>query len=388
MKDMGFELTPNEYEQAKALALGETDRPASRLSTVRNGIITPLSGQYGKDVPEITMISADELDALEIPPMEWILEGALPHGVTIFGAPSKYFKSYLVLGACAAISQGKSYLGFKSNQCECLYFDLESTKRRPKERLNQILGADKDKPPGLHIVTGDSDICPLGKGFEEQLSSLLDAKPGIKLVAIDVFGKIRTSKGKMDQYEYDYRDISALKKIADQYEIAILLVSHTTKGMRDDPFDRITGSVGLVGAADCAWTITKENRAATEGVFHITGRDMETVGIHVDFNKSTFRWERIGTPEEIAYKQLCADYEKSNVIKTLFEVLKSTGRWEGTADELIKLSYYSGNHITFDSRTVGLELARFKDLLEVEGVTFNKSRSSKGMRYSFRRIEK
>ena len=384
MMSKRLELTPEEYRQAAEQALGKD--AAKHLSTVKDGIIYPL-GKELSDVPKLNPISASDLDDLELPPIEWILEGILPHGVSIFGAPSKYFKSYLVLGACAAIAEGKSYLGFKSNKCDCLYFDLESTKRRPKERLNQIVGSGNEKPKGLQIITGDSKICKLGKGFEQQLSALLDENQNIKLVVIDVFGKIRLSKGKMDQYEYDYRDITALKAIADKYDIAILLVHHTTKEKRSDPFDSITGSVGLVGAADCAWTITKENRTATSGVFHITGRDMETQEINVSFNKDNFTWERQPTTAEMEYKQLCSDYEKSNTVKTIFTLTTIPGYWKGSLNDLIRLSYQNNTPIALDARAVGLELNRFRDLLEIEGITFSKVRDSKGMIYTFKTIK-
>ena len=376
-------MTQHEYELAKAKALCEQDRRP--LSTVENGIIKPLDLK----VPALNPITAYELDALEMPPIEWIMDKLIARGnVIIFGAPSKYFKSYMVLGMMAAIAEGKSYLGFESTQCECLYCDLESNKRRASARADQILGEDTEKPKGLYIITGsDNDVRPLGKGFEEQICDVLNNNSGIGLVAIDVFGKIRTSKGKLDQYEYDYKDISTLKAIANQYDIAILLVHHTTKMKRSDPFDDITGSVGLVGAVDCVWTITKENRAATEGVFHVTGRDIDTMEINVRFNKETFTWERLPAPEEIQYKQLLEDYDKSNVIKTIFSILVIPGRWEGSNEDLIKASYKNNTPIHVDARTIGLELMRFKDLLEMEGVTFTKIRISKGMRYSFFREE-
>lgn len=387
MNNMIHGCTPEEYEQAKAKALSEIDsRPTGY--TTKDGIIYPLS-DVKKNVPSLNPISAYELDAMEIKPIEWIMEDLIARGnVILFGAPSKYFKSYKALGDVIAICEGKSYLGFKTTKCECLYYDLESNKRRAQTRLNQILGEDSEKPKGLHIITGsDNDVRPLGKGFEEQLSEVLKNNPGIGLVVIDVFGKIRTSKGKLDQYEYDYKDISILKAIANQYDIAILLVHHTTKMKRSDPFDEITGSVGLVGAVDCVWTITKENRAATEGVFHVTGRDIDTMEIPVRFNKDTFVWERTGTPEENAYKQLLEDYNKSNVVKTLFALMVIPGRWEGSVEDIIKASYTNNTPIGMDARTVGLEIMRFKDLLEIEGITFTKIRISKGMRYSFYREE-
>ena len=57
----------------------------------------------------------------------------------MIGAPSKYFKSYMALGLCLAVCTGEKFLSFQCNKYACLYLDLESTKRRPKSRLKQII---------------------------------------------------------------------------------------------------------------------------------------------------------------------------------------------------------------------------------------------------------
>jgi RecA-family ATPase len=51
-------------------------------------------------------------------------------------------------------------------------------------------------------------------------------------------------------YANDYNNIVALKKFADKYEIAIVLIHHTRKLKAKDPFDEILGTSGLNGAAD------------------------------------------------------------------------------------------------------------------------------------------
>lgn len=73
-------------------------------------------------------------------PIDWLVDKILPVGLSILGAPSKYYKSYMALGLCVAICQGAKFLGFDCTKHDCLYFDLESTKRRPKNRLDQIVG--------------------------------------------------------------------------------------------------------------------------------------------------------------------------------------------------------------------------------------------------------
>lgn len=57
-------------------------------------------------------------------PIDWLVDKILPVGLSILGAPSKYYKSYMALGLCVAICQGAKFLGFDCTKHDCLYFDL------------------------------------------------------------------------------------------------------------------------------------------------------------------------------------------------------------------------------------------------------------------------
>lgn len=63
-----------------------------------------------KEFKPITPITAAELDELEIQPIDWLVKDILPVGLSILGAPSKYYKSYMALGLCVAICQGATFL--------------------------------------------------------------------------------------------------------------------------------------------------------------------------------------------------------------------------------------------------------------------------------------
>lgn len=45
-------------------------------------------------------------------PIDWLVDKILPVGLSILGAPSKYYKSYMALGLCVAICQGAKFLGY------------------------------------------------------------------------------------------------------------------------------------------------------------------------------------------------------------------------------------------------------------------------------------
>ena len=201
-----------------------------------------------KEVKYPVAVSASELKKMEIPQIVWIVDRLLPVGVSMIGAPSKYFKSYMALGLCLAVCTGEKFLSFQCNKYACLYLDLESTKRRPKSRLKQII-PNGDWPENFYILTAEDEVSKINEGFTEQIEHQLNQHPDIKLIIVDVFQMIRQpAKRNQSGYDRDYDDFKVLKRIADSHEIALLLIHHTRK-MKDpgDVFNELSGSVGVMG---------------------------------------------------------------------------------------------------------------------------------------------
>ena len=170
-------------------------------------------------------ITAGALLATPIPPVKWIIPGLLPAGLAIFAGPSKAGKSWLTLWLCLQISQGKSVWGREIEPRTVLYFSLEDTLGRLQERLYQLVDAEED-PERLILQTESHGI---GQGLEEQIVSFIHAYPDISLIVIDTLQKVRKTERNGSMYANDYRDIGALKELADKYGICILLVHHTPK---------------------------------------------------------------------------------------------------------------------------------------------------------------
>lgn len=316
-------------------------------------------------------MTAAELDKMDIPPIEWVVEKILPIGLSMIGAPSKYYKSYMALGLCVAICTGGKFLDFDCNKHDCLYLDLESTKRRPKNRLDQIVGTFKDKPDNLHIITGTDDPGRIGDGFEQQIEYQLKEHPKIKLIIVDVFQMIRQpAKKNQSGYDRDYEDFKVLKQIADKHGIGLMLIHHTRK-MKDpnDVFNELSGSVGVMGALDCAWVITKDDRYSEEGALHITGRDMESQKLKIRFNKKSFQWEYVGTEEDVENQRLAAEYEQSPIVETIKKLVKQgSGRWEGSASEIKNASKYLSLEIYDTPQKIGSLINKYEPLLYFDGI--------------------
>ena len=316
-------------------------------------------------------ITGRELQLLKLPPVEFLVDNILPMGLVLLGAPPKSCKSYMCMQMCLAICTGDDFLEFHTKKHGCLYMDLESNRKRPQDRQDQILQGD-DAPLNLHIVTRSG---PMGKGFEEEIRRMISQYPDIKLVIVDVFRKVRPgAKRGMDPYDRDYEDYGAVKALADDLKITIILVTHTTKMKHpDDPFNELIGSAGTLGSVDVAMVIKKETRDAETAKLYVSGKDVEDQCYEIRFDGKRHIWEKLGTSQEVEAQRLREEYENNNTIKTIRKLVQQGGgHWEGTASDIIDASrYFAGCQIHEDAAKVGKQLRKFtQQLHDLDAITY------------------
>ena len=168
----------------------------------------------------------------------------------------------------------------------------------------------------------------LGHGLEEQIEQFLAVRPDTGLVVIDTLQKVRTGDANGNVYACDYRDMSALKSLADRHNIGILLVHHQRKDQTDDPFDDISGSVALMGGADTSWVL-RRRRMSLNAQLHVTGRDMESRALDLRWADCRWELEHEETSEELARKAVPA------CVWAVADFVKQQKFWQGTATELL-----------------------------------------------------
>ena len=78
------------------------------------------------------------------------------------------------------------------------------------------------------------------------------------LIIIDTLQKVREVGGETFSYSNDYEIVTKLKAFSDKYGIRLLVVHHTGKMESGDSFDMISGTNGLLGAADGAFIMQKK----------------------------------------------------------------------------------------------------------------------------------
>ena len=262
-------------------------------------------------------------------PIRYFVEGLLPQGLALLAAPPKYGKSWLALDLCLSVAGGAPFLGRETERADTLYLALEDSPNRLQLRLAALLGGEAP-PDGLFYGTVAGTI---GDRLPHQLAVHLHRWPDTGLIVIDTFQKVRDgSRAGADIYARDYRDVGALKQFADAHGICILLVHHLRKaGDAADPFARISGTNGLLGAADTALVMTRDERQDDITTLSATGRDVVADDIAMRFDQITARWQPVADPRTASRE---ARYRADPVVIAACALAASSpGGWQGTASE-------------------------------------------------------
>ncbi|MFF1822077.1 AAA family ATPase [Kribbella sp. NPDC058245] len=232
--------------------------------------------------------TADRLMAEEFAPPRWAVPSLIPEGLSLLAGAPKAGKSWLALNLALGIAAGGRVLGEVAVDAgEVLYLALEDTPRRLQSRMGKILGAEP-APAGLTLLT---EFPTLPGGGADAIRGWLDTRPNARMVVIDVFAKMRgeTPSG-ISPYDADYLAMGRAKSIADTYGIAVVLVHHLRKMAADDFTAELSGTNGIVGAADTIMAL-KRPRGEADGVLHITGRDVDEAERAMRFDSDNGTWE-------------------------------------------------------------------------------------------------
>ena len=258
---------------------------------------------------------------------EPLIDGLLYRGAYLLAGSPKVGKSFLMAQLAYQVSTGTPLWNYPVRKGTVLYLALEDDYRRLQERSYRMFGTAENESLFFSVSAGQ-----LGSGLDEQLTNFLREHPGTSLIIIDTLQKVREVGGDNYSYANDYQIITRLKALADSYGICLLLVHHTRKQQSDDKFDMISGTNGLLGAADGAFLLTKEKRTGNAACLDVSGRDQPDQRLHLFRNEETLAWEleRVETelwkaPPEPLLEQVSA-------------FLSSAGKdWAGTPTELSAL---------------------------------------------------
>ena len=268
-------------------------------------------------------IDADTLQSTAYEPVSFVVDDLLPQGLHLLAGAPKIGKSFLVLQMAYQVSMGAPFLGFSSRQGTVLYLALEDTCERLQKRLAQMTEQDSE-----HLILSVFSET-LDEGLTERLSDFWSEHTDTVLIIIDTLQRVRGRTPDNGSYAADYDTLARLKEFSDTYGVTVLVVHHTRKEGAEDVFNMISGTNGLMGAADGALLLHKDKRTASDAVLEVVGRDQPQLRLHLRFAAAHLCWEMLEAETERYREPPCP------LLKVLSRLVNEENpSWNGTATEL------------------------------------------------------
>lgn len=311
----------------------------------------------------LSVIDAHELMERYLPPPKFCVDTLLPHGLSILGGAPKIGKSWLVLDLCVRVAKGEPLWNLPTQQSAVLYLCLEDSEKRVQQRLLTIT----DEVPEAHLFLATrsgklaDDLC--GQ-IRQQKSEHTD----ISLVAVDTFQMVRGGDADVS-YASDYEDIRLLKQLADELDVALLLVHHLRKRGDSDELNKLSGTTGITGAADAVFILDKSDRMQDEAKLICTGRDIESRELLLSFDRTDCVWNLVSDSMEQSSLFL------PDELLALVGLMRSRGVFSGSNSELAyAVSVHSG--VSVPAKGLKQMMNKWQSRLEREGLRFRSYRSN------------
>ena len=283
-----------------------------------------LSSHQSPNVSALQSMTMEELFETSFPPKSALIEGLLFSGTYIFAGAPKVGKSFLMLQFAYHVATGTPLWGFSVIQAGVLYLALEDDYSRLQERLYRMFGVETTS--AMHLVINANT---LADGLVDQIAGYIRNHTDVRLVIIDTLQKVRDGGGEGYSYANDYESITKLKKYSDRNGICILVVHHTRKMESPDPYERISGTNGLLGAADGGFILSKDQRNSETATLEVVGRDQEELTITLKKDRESLTWE-LENMDSYPFQP-----PPDSLIVAIARFMNGRDQWTGIASELL-----------------------------------------------------
>lgn len=164
------------------------------------------------------------------------------------------------------------------------------------------------------------------------------------------------------KYGTDYRELSVLKSIADQLEIAIVLVHHNRKTHDSNPNNMISGTNGIAGCADGLLVFTRNGNQAK---LNISGRGAPSLELNLMREKA--KWKLLDDVPE--YKPDLFPYAVHDFVCEQKKV-------SGTASDICKMLKEKFPEQDFNNNWLYRDLLQHDDEIRSLGIDYGKTKSN------------
>ena len=240
-------------------------------------------------------MTANQLLATDFGPLEMVVEGLLPKGLTILAGKAKQGKTILATNLAIALANGETFLGvFPTVPQQVLCIFLEDSFRRVQQRLLKMGFTPKNE--NLHVGTTWPTMM---EGGLETLEKWLSCNNTTRVVIIDTLTAFRGFQKGGSGYLREYGMMTKIKDLAAKHDASIILLLHQRKDVPADEYDGIAGSTGIPAGADNVLLLRKD-RGQSNGTIFVSGREVSEAKYAIGLNDESITWEMRGDVEELA----------------------------------------------------------------------------------------
>lgn len=269
------------------------------------------------------IVLASDLKTAKFPPIQYVIPGILPEGLSILAGRPKVGKSWMALEMCLGVAGDHHVLGgIRPDLGDVLYCALEDTPQRLQRRIRKLnYGVWPDR------LTLATKWRRLDAGGTKDIGRWARSVLCPRLVVLDTLARVRPERNVRDtQYDGGYKAAAELHALANEMRFAVLMLHHLRKQEADDPFDLISGTLGLVGCADTGIILQRGPQGTT---LYMRGRDIEESEQAISFSSDTCRWTLLGEAVEVrrsdTRKQIMAALENADALMSPDDIHKATG---------------------------------------------------------------
>lgn len=291
------------------------------------------------------LVSAQALMEAELSPLEFVIDGVLPIGLTILGGAPKSGKSFMALDIASAVASGTRFLGrYPANPGKILYITYEDTERRLKARLLQKISGSNADLSNLHFHYQWPDF---DHGGIEHLENIVPQIEGVKLVVIDTLGCF-LGTGVKHSYAFQYQVMAQMSQVANRLGVSLLVIHHTVKSKSRNWKQALYGTNAVSGGADGLLMLKRnEDGEGQCADLMISGRDVEDAVLVLRLEKGVWRIEDtqnvkvdlLGKPAQAeVYKVLMASSEPL----AFREIVAATGKSASNVGNMLKAMVHQG----------------------------------------------
>lgn len=301
------------------------------------------------DMPDPESLAAEWNDPPELSPP--LIDGVLRQGhKMLLAGPSKAGKSYALIELCAAIAEGKSWLGFKCAQGKVMYVNLELDRASCLHRFKDVysaLGYKADNISNIDIWNLRGRSVPMDK-LAPKLIRRAQKKNYIAVIIDPIYKIITGDENSADQMAHFCNQFD---KVCSEVGCAVIYCHHHSKGGQGGKksMDRASGSGVFARDPDALLDLTElditdgirkaeEDKlicsVCLEWLSRFNPNFKESVSQDDLFSAAKMREHALRELSEASYKLMCVDISNGKQARSR----RTAWRIEGTLREFASFS--------------------------------------------------